>query len=59
MTQKIVGNFVVGTVYSRNDAGKWSGAWVVRRYGINNGQVIADDIEKWGKVIKEAGIRAD
>ena len=41
MSQKIVGNFVVGTVYSRNDAGKWSGAWLVRRYGTNNGQVIA------------------
>jgi len=41
VTQKIVGNFVVGTVYSRNDQGKWSGAWLVRRYGINNGQVIA------------------
>jgi hypothetical protein len=41
MSQKIVGNFVVGTVYSREDDGKWSGAWVVRRYGINNGQVIA------------------
>jgi len=36
-----VGNFVVGTVYSREDDGQWSGAWVVRRYGINNGQVIA------------------
>ena len=41
MSQKIVGNFVVGTMYSRNDAGKWSGSWLVRRYGINNGQVIA------------------
>ena len=41
MTQKIVGNFVVGTVYSRTDQGKWSGAWMVRRYGVNNGQVIA------------------
>jgi len=41
VSQKIVGNFVVGTVYSRNDQGTWNGAWVVRRYGINNGQVIA------------------
>ena len=41
MTQKIVGNFVVGTVYSRDGEGKWDGAWVVRRYGVNNGQVIA------------------
>ena len=41
MSQKIVGNFVVGTVYSRDDAGKWNGAWLVRRYGVNNGQVIA------------------
>jgi len=41
MSQKIVGNFVVGTVYSRDDQGKWNGAWVVRRYGVNNGQVIA------------------
>src|SRR4051794_33297959 len=40
MSQKIVGNFVVGTVYSRDDEGQWKGAWVVRRYGINNGQVI-------------------
>ena len=41
MSQKIVGNFVVGTVYSRDGEGKWTGAWVVRRYGVNNGQVIA------------------
>ena len=41
MSQKIVGNFVVGTVYSRDEAGKWSGTWVVRRYGVNNGEVIA------------------
>jgi hypothetical protein len=41
LSQKIVGNFVVGTVYSRDDSGKWNGAWVVRRYGVNNGQVIA------------------
>ena len=41
MSQKIVGNFVVGTVYSRDGEGKWNGAWVVRRYGVNNGQVIA------------------
>jgi len=41
LSQKIVGNFVVGTVYSRDEQGKWNGAWVVRRYGVNNGQVIA------------------
>jgi hypothetical protein len=41
MSQKIVGNFLVGTVYSRDDAGQWNGAWVVRRYGVNNGEVIA------------------
>ena len=41
MSQKIVGNFVVGTVYSRDEQGKWNGAWLVRRYGVNNGQVIA------------------
>ena len=41
MSQKIVGNFVVGTVYSRDPSGKWNGAWLVRRYGVNNGQVIA------------------
>jgi hypothetical protein len=41
VSQKIVGNFVVGTVYSRDDGGKWNGAWLVRRYGVNNGQVIA------------------
>ena len=41
MSQKIVGNFVVGTVYSRDPAGKWNGTWVVRRYGVNNGEVIA------------------
>ena len=41
MSQKIVGNFVVGTVYSRDESGKWNGAWLVRRYGVNNGQVIA------------------
>ena len=41
VSQKIVGNFVVGTVYSRDEAGKWNGTWVVRRYGVNNGEVIA------------------
>jgi hypothetical protein len=41
MSQKIVGNFVVGTVYSRDDGGHWNGAWMVRRYGVNNGEVIA------------------
>ena len=41
MSQKIVGNFVVGTVYSRDRSGKWNGTWVVRRYGVNNGEVIA------------------
>jgi hypothetical protein len=41
VSQKIVGNFVVGTVYSQDQAGRWNGAWLVRRYGVNNGQVIA------------------
>ena len=41
MSQKIVGNFVVGSVYSRDDGGQWNGAWMVRRYGVNNGEVIA------------------
>ena len=41
MSQKIVGNFVVGTVYSRDERGQWNGAWLVRRYGVNNGEVIA------------------
>ena len=41
MSQKIVGNFVVGTVYSREEGGQWNGAWMVRRYGVNNGEVIA------------------
>lgn len=41
MSQKIVGNFVVGTVYSSNEIGQWSGSYVVRRYGVNNGRVIA------------------
>ena len=41
MSQKIVGNFVVGTVYCRDDAGKWNSTWMVRRYGVNNGQVLA------------------
>jgi hypothetical protein len=41
VSQKIVGNFVVGTVYSRDDAGQWNGAGLVRRYGVNNGELIA------------------
>lgn len=41
MSQKIVGNFVVGTVYASNDIGQWTGTYVVRRYGVNNGRVIA------------------
>ncbi len=41
VSQKIVGNFVVGTVYSSNEIGQWSGTWLVRRYGVNNGRIIA------------------
>ncbi|MEO8159853.1 MAG: hypothetical protein ABI588_00430 [Arenimonas sp.] len=41
MSQKIVGNFVVGTVYTCTGDGQWNGTWMVRRYGVNNGQVIA------------------
>lgn len=41
MSQKIVGNFVVGTVYSSNEIGQWTGTWLVRRYGVNNGRIIA------------------
>jgi hypothetical protein len=41
VSQKIVGNFVVGTVYSANEIGQWTGTYVVRRYGVNNGRVIA------------------
>ena len=41
VSQKIVGNFVVGTVYSSNEIGQWTGAWLVRRYGVNNGRIIA------------------
>jgi hypothetical protein len=41
VSQKIVGNFVVGTVYSSNEIGKWSATWLVRRYGINNGRILA------------------
>ena len=41
MSQKIIGNFVVGTVYASNDIGQWTGTYVVRRYGVNNGRVIA------------------
>ena len=41
MSQKIVGNFVVGTVYASNEIGQWTGTYVVRRYGVNNGRVIA------------------
>lgn len=41
MSQKIVGNFVVGTVYSSNEMGQWTGMYLVRRYGVNNGRIIA------------------
>jgi hypothetical protein len=41
MSQKIVGNFVVGTVYSCDEQGRWTGTWLVRRYGVNNGRIIA------------------
>jgi len=41
MSQKIVGNFVVGTVYSCDEQGQWMGTWLVRRYGVNNGRIIA------------------
>ncbi len=41
MSQKIVGNFVVGTVYSSNEIGQWTGTWLVRHYGVNNGRIIA------------------
>ena len=41
MSQKIVGNFVVGTVYSCDEQGQWTGTWLVRRYGVNNGRIIA------------------
>jgi hypothetical protein len=41
VSQKIVGNFVVGTVYSSNEIGQWSATWMVRRYGVNNGRIIA------------------
>lgn len=41
MSQKIVGNFVVGTVYSCDEKGQWTGTWLVRRYGVNNGRIIA------------------
>ena len=41
MSQKIVGNFVVGTVYSCDASDQWTGTWLVRRYGVNNGRIIA------------------
>ncbi len=41
MSQKIVGNFVVGSVYCSNETGQWSSICLVRRYGVNNGRVIA------------------
>jgi hypothetical protein len=28
-------------VYSSNEIGKWSATWLVRRYGINNGRILA------------------
>lgn len=59
MGQKIVGNFVVGTVYCDNEVGKWTGIYLLRRYGVNNGRIIA-----WNSVpgefdtCEEAGERA-
>lgn len=41
MSQKIIGNFVVGTVYASNEIGQWTGYYLVRRYGVNNGRIIA------------------
>lgn len=41
MSQKIVGNFVVGVMYSSNEIGQWTGTWLVRRYGVNNGRILA------------------
>lgn len=41
MSQKIVGNFVVGSVYASNEIGQWTGFYLVRRYGVNNGHIIA------------------
>ena len=41
VSQKIVGNFVVGTAYCTNNAGQWSGLYLLRRYGVNNGRIIA------------------
>jgi hypothetical protein len=41
VSQKIVGNFVVGTVYSSNEIGQWSSLYLLRRYGVNNGRIIA------------------
>lgn len=41
MSQKIVGNFVVGTVYCSNEIGQWTGIYLLRRYGVNNGRIIA------------------
>lgn len=44
MSQKIVGNFVVGTVYSVNEVGQWTSTYLVRRYGVNNGLIIASQV---------------
>ena len=41
MSQKIVGNFVVGSVYAKNEIGQWTGFYLVRRYGVNNGRILA------------------
>jgi len=41
LSQKIIGNFVVGAVYSSNEIGQWTGIYLVRRYGVNNGRIIA------------------
>lgn len=41
MSQKIIGNFVVGSVYAGNEMGQWTSSYLVRRYGVNNGHIIA------------------
>ncbi len=40
MSQKIIGNFVVGSVYANNEIDQWTGYYLVRRYGVNNGRII-------------------
>ena len=59
MSQKIVGNFVVGTVYSCNEVGQWNGTYIVRRYGVNNGRVITlQTVPETFKSCEEAAERA-